>query len=110
MRSEMLLHLGGERQSGIPIDNDCFTDRRQIVCREFDVEYRPANRHYAPDRSCGAVRLLHNAFQFPMNGSAPHYAEIRRLGAPEYFEFLRGNGFATQTLPFAGGLELSVKL
>ena len=51
----------------------------------------------APHLRAGAIVVADNSARF-------------RDSYKEYFEFLCGNGFATQTLPFAGGLELSVKL
>ena len=33
-----------------------------------------------------------------------------REGYADYFAFLEANGFRTQTLPFSGGLEFTVKV
>lgn len=60
---------------------------------------RPALERIAPFLRTGAAVVCDNTSQFP-----EAYAD--------YFVFLRdpANGFATQTLPFPGGLELSVLL
>lgn len=51
----------------------------------------------APHLRAGAIVVADNSAQF-------------RDSYTEYFAFLGANGFTTQTLPFAGGFELSVKL
>ena len=60
---------------------------------------RPALELIAPHLRPGALVVADNT-----RSHADEYAD--------YFEFIRspGNGFVTQTLPFSGGLELTVKL
>lgn len=60
---------------------------------------RPALELITPHLRPGAVVVTDNTATF-----ADEYAD--------YFEFIRSpaNGFVTQTLPFSGGLELTVKL
>ena len=60
---------------------------------------RPALELIAPHLRPGAVLCADN--------TAQRYA---REGYQEYFDFLAANGFRTQTLPFEGGFEFTVKL
>ena len=60
---------------------------------------RPALERVAPRMRAGAMVVCDNTARF-------------RKAYREYFDFLNdpANGFVTMTLPFAGGLELSVKV
>ena len=60
---------------------------------------RPALERIAPHLRPGAVVVADNTTQFSDNYR-------------DYFEFIAdpANGLATQTLPFTGGLEMTVKL
>ena len=60
---------------------------------------RPALELIAPHLRPGAVLCADN--------TAQRYA---REGYADYFDFLATNGFRTQTLPFEGGFEFTVKL
>jgi predicted O-methyltransferase YrrM len=58
---------------------------------------RPAIELLAPHLRQGAVIIADNT-----TSSGPSYGP--------YFEFINAGGFLTQTLPFKGGLEFTVKL
>jgi predicted O-methyltransferase YrrM len=59
---------------------------------------RPALELVAPRMRPGSIAVCDNTARF-------------RKAYRDYFDFLNdpANGFATMTIPFAGGLELSVK-
>lgn len=57
---------------------------------------RPALELVTPYLKCGAIVVCDNTEQY-------------RSDYADYFEFLRANGFRTMTVPFNGGLELSVR-
>ncbi|HTA99665.1 MAG TPA: class I SAM-dependent methyltransferase [Bradyrhizobium sp.] len=57
---------------------------------------RPALELVGPHLKAGAAVIADNTAQYPSE-----YAD--------YFAYLAANGFRTMTLPFAGGLELSVR-
>ncbi|HEV2364005.1 MAG TPA: class I SAM-dependent methyltransferase [Caulobacteraceae bacterium] len=70
-----------------------------LVLMDIWVEMaRPAIELIAPHLRAGAAVLADNTAQF----EGRPYAD--------YFAFVREQGFSTLTLPFAGGLEMSVKL